>query len=104
MSKAFWLGLIGGIFGILGGIFAVVVGNIGVAFGAEGAEDFYLLGGSAIIFSILGIVAGAVEGRKKLRGIGMIICGIAVLVSISLFGILTLVLFVIGGILILKSD
>lgn len=103
MSKEFWLGVIGGIFGIMGGIFAIVVSGVGAEFGAEGASDLYLLGGSAILFSIIGLACGAMEGRKRWRGVGMLVSGIAVLISISLFGVLTAILFVIGGILILRG-
>lgn len=103
MSKGFWLGVIGGIFGILGGIMAIGVGGVGAEFGAEGADTLSILGGSAILFSILGIACGVMEGRRKLRAVSMIISGIAVLISISLFGVLTAILFIIGGIVIYRG-
>ena len=34
MGKAFWLGVIGLIFGILGGVFLGIIGSIGDAFGS----------------------------------------------------------------------
>lgn len=102
MSKQFWLGVIGGIFGILGGIFAIMLGGAGEALGM-GSSNLYALGTSAVVFSIIGIGCGAMKQRKKLRGYGMILSGVAVLISISLFGVLTAIFFVIGGIVILRS-
>lgn len=103
MSKAFWLGVIGGIFGILGALFAIFIGGVGAELGAEGAESLYAQGGAALLFSVIGMAAGAMSGRRKLRSIAMIVSGVAVLIAISFFGVLTLIFFVIGGILIWRS-
>lgn len=102
MGKEFWLGLIGGIFGILGALAAIVVGSFGEAVTGS-SEGLYVLGSVALLFSIVGMGAPAVIDTKKWIGAIMIISGIVVLVAISMFGVLTLILFVIGGIIALKN-
>jgi len=102
MSKSFWLGLIGGIFGFLGAMFAIFVGIAGEAFGSANASQFYALGSSAMVFSTLGIAGACLSGRK-IGGWLMIISAIMVLISISLFGVLPFVLLLIGGIVTLRE-
>ena len=102
MSKAFWLGVIGLIFGILGGIFAGLIGSIGDAFGA-GSSGLYANAAGAVIFSIVGMAGAILEKRKWLGGGLMIIGALGVLISISLFGFLTFILFLIGAIVIFTT-
>ncbi|MGZ4849062.1 MAG: hypothetical protein ACXV3D_05290 [Halobacteriota archaeon] len=101
MSKVFWLGVIGLIFGILGAVFAILVQGIGEAFGSTGGTNLYYNAAGAIVFSVIGMIGAALEQRRILGGLLMIIGGIGVLISISAFGIITVILFVLGGILIL---
>ncbi|RJS49340.1 MAG: hypothetical protein CIT03_03630 [Methanobacterium sp.] len=87
------LGIVGGIFGLLGGIFAVIFGSLASA-------DIVILGISAILASIVGIVAAVyVTKNPKAGGIILIISAIWLLISISLFGLLGSILIGIGGIL-----
>ncbi len=101
MAKVFWLGVIGLIFGTLGAVFAILVQGIGEAFGATGGTNLYYNAAEAIVFSIVGMAGAALEQRRILGGLLMIIGCIGVLISISAFGILTAILFVLGGIIIL---
>ncbi|MGZ4881545.1 MAG: hypothetical protein ACXV7G_10855 [Halobacteriota archaeon] len=101
MSKVFWLGVIGLIFGILGAVFAIMVQGIGEAFGATGGTNLYYNAAGAIVFSVIGMVGAALETRRIVSGLLMIIGGIGVLISISALGIITVILYVLGGILIL---
>ncbi|WP_413861829.1 DUF4064 domain-containing protein [Methanobrevibacter sp. UBA417] len=91
------LGILGGIFGILGAILAIM-------FSAFGGDEILMLGMSALIGSIVGII-GAVYLNKnaKYGGIILIISAIWVLISISLFGVLPAILLGIGGILALMK-
>jgi hypothetical protein len=57
----------------------------------------------AIFFSILGIIGGHIQHEKRIGGILMIISGFGVLISISLLGVLTFILFLIGGLLMLSE-
>jgi uncharacterized membrane protein len=103
MAKAFWLGIIGGIFGILAAVLVVMIGGIGEAFNATGASSLYTNAAGAFIFSIVGIAGGVLEKRKILAAALMFIGAVGVLISISLFGVLSLILFAVGGILILMQ-
>ncbi len=78
------LGITGGIFGLIGGV-------IGLIFVPE-------LGVSAIMASILGIVAAIfVTKNAKWGGIILVISSIWLLISISLFGVLGFILLLIAG-------
>lgn len=103
MGKAFWLGIIGGIFGILAAILVVLIGGIGEAFNATGASALYTNAAGAFVFSIVGIAGGVLEQRKIIGAALMIVGALGVIVSISLFGVLTFILFLVGGILILMQ-
>jgi hypothetical protein len=96
--RPFRLGLIGGTLGILTGLCVMALGSFNEI--VMGYTDMELigLGFVAIIFSIVGIV-GAVLGNHKIGGIMMVIAGVVVLIATSFFGVLTSILFVIGGIL-----
>ena len=97
-KRPFWFGLIGGILGIFGGLFAMALGSFNEIVMGSTDTELMGLGFAAIIFSIVGIVGG-VLGNHKLGGIMMIIAGVMVLILISYFGVLTAILFVIGGII-----
>ena len=103
LGPSFWLGFVGGVFGILGGVLALFVGSFSEAFSGTGGE-YYGLGVGAIMFSVLGIVGGAFESRKKVGAALMIISAVGILVSISYFGILSCILFLLGGILMLTRN
>jgi hypothetical protein len=103
MGKAFWLGIIGGIFGILGAVLAILIQSLSEAFGATTGTSLYYNAAAAIIFSIVGIAGGVLETRKILGAAIMIIGALGVVISISAFGILTLILFLVGGVLILMQ-
>lgn len=86
------LGILGGVFGLLGGIFAIFMGAF--------ASDLAMLGFSAILASIIGII-GAVLVLKnpKYAGIVLIISGVWLLLSISFAGVIGAVFLVLSGVL-----
>ena len=87
------LGIIGGIFGLIGGAFAIILS-------AFGGTEILVLGMSAILASIVGIVGSVyVKNNAKTGGIILIISAIWLLISISAYGILGAVLLGIGGLL-----
>lgn len=127
MGRSFWLGIIGGIFGILAGIgVALIAGVLGDFSGAlhtvivrvsevynsTGSSGFHTLlvvpnvsalyasAAGAIVFSIVGIVGGILEKSRILGGALMIIGALGVLFSVGILGILSFILFVVGGFLI----
>jgi hypothetical protein len=92
------LGIIGGVFGFFASIFAMTIGGIASAFG--GGNQVILLGLSAMLFSIVGLVGGCItKGKKKIGGWMMIGSAIGGTISISGFFILPGLLFLIGGIM-----
>jgi len=99
LGPSFWLGFVGGIFGILGGVVALFVGSFNEAFSGY-SGDYYWLGLGAIVFSVMGIVGGVFDKKPKVGGTLMIVSAIGILISISLFGVLSCILFLVGGILI----
>lgn len=127
MGRPFWLGIIGGIFGILAGIgVALIAGLLGdlsgmlhtvlvrvnEVYNSTGSSGFhtvvivsnvpelYASAAGAILFSIVGIIGGILEKRRILGGAFMIIGAIGVLFSVGILGILSFILFVVGGFLI----
>jgi len=100
MGKAFWLGIIGGIFGILGAVVTIMIQSLSDTFNATSGASLYYNAAGALIFSIVGIAGGVLETRKILGAALMIIGAFGVLVSISLFGVLTFILFLVGGVII----
>ncbi len=127
MGRSFWLGIIGGIFGILAGIgVALIAGVLGdfsgalhtvivrvsEAYNSTGSSGFhtivvvpnvsalYASAAGAIVFSIVGIVGGILEKNRILGGALMIIGALGVLFSVGILGILSFILFVVGGFLI----
>ncbi|MGB9371608.1 MAG: zinc ribbon domain-containing protein [Halobacteriota archaeon] len=101
MGKAFWLGMIGGFLGFVGAIIAVLVGGISAAYSTSSQSTvLYGLGLSAFIFSIVGVIGGVFERKRLIGGLLMLIAAVAVLVSISLFGVLPFLFFLVGAIVI----
>ena len=98
-SRPFWLGLIGGLLGIAAALFAIFFGSLGAAFDPSAGYDMIIgLGFAALLFSITGIVGGVLKSDST-GGVLMILSGILVLISVSFFGVPTLILFIIGGII-----
>lgn len=86
------LGIIGGIFGLIGGVFALMFSAFAPSVGG--------LGTSAVLASIVGIIAAAyVMQNARWGGIILIISAVWLLISISLFGILGAVLLGLAGLL-----
>lgn len=87
------LGIIGGIFGLLGGVFAVL-------FGSLASSDVVLLGISAILASIVGIVGSIyVTRNSKMGGIILFVSAVWLLISISLFGVMGTIFLGIAGLM-----
>jgi hypothetical protein len=138
MSRVFWLGITGLIFGILGAVLVVLLASIGIV-GATGDTSLSFNAAVAIVFSIVGTIGAILEQRrissfratisvspycnavgpiafyvlgivdailehKQILGLVMIIGAVGVLTSISVFGIPSFLLFLIGGILILAQE
>lgn len=104
----FVLGLIGGIFGFLAAIVAIILGGLAAGIGeafesqetASSGSLVIVLGFSAIIFSIIGIVGAAlVKGKPKLGGGLMLASAFGGLISISLFYSLSFILLLIAGLM-----
>ncbi|MFS0655479.1 DUF4064 domain-containing protein [Bacillus sp. 179-C3.3 HS] len=97
-TTEFVLGLLGGIFGFFGATSALFIGGIDEAINDSGTSQFTGLGWSAILFSILAIVASVVVKKKaKLGGALLLVSAVGGLISISFFYILPAVLIVIAG-------
>ena len=91
------IGIIGSIFGIIGGVFAMM-------FGTFTKDGIVMMGFSAIVASVCGII-GALLALKKDRAGGwlMIIASVWGLISISMFYILSFILLLISGLVVLFS-
>jgi hypothetical protein len=86
------LGIIGGIFGLLGGVFVLIFSAFAQSAGG--------LGISAVLASIVGIIAAAyVMQNAKWGRIILILSAVWLLISISLFGVLGAVLLGLAGLL-----
>ena len=104
MGKAFWLGIIGAIFGVLGALAAVMIQIINESLANPvSGSSLYVNAAGAIIFSIVGIAGGVLEKRKIIGAALMIIGAFGVVISLSIFGALTFILFLVGGIIILTQ-
>ena len=104
MQKSYWLAIIGGFLGILSGAVVAIAGYYVSTFDSGvSSSELYILTAIAIFFSILGIVGGHMQHDKRIGGILMIVSSIGVLMSISLLGIITFVLFLVGGLLMLSE-
>lgn len=92
------LGIIGGLLGFGGAFFALFVGAIDEA--VNGSQEISALGGFAFFFSILAIIgAVVVKFRHKVGAWLMLISGVGVLISISLFGIVPALFLILAGVL-----
>ena len=98
------LGIIGGIAGFGGAVFALFVGGVDVAFSASGTSSIVGLGVAAILFSLLGLVGGALALNKpKIAGIIMLIAAIGGVISVSWGYVVAFPVLLVGGILALVS-
>jgi hypothetical protein len=98
LGAAFWLGLIGAVFGMLFGLFLLVLGSIG-----QGSPELIIRSVLAIIFSILAIVGGLriIDERDTINAGLMMLAGVCILLAASVFGLFSASLFFIGGALIM---
>jgi hypothetical protein len=98
LGAAFWLGLIGAVFGILFGLFLFVLGSIG-----QGSPELIIRSVLAIIFSILAIVGGLriIDERDTINAGLMMLAGVCILLAASVFGLFSALLFFIGAALIM---
>jgi len=96
------LGIIGGVAGLLGAAFAFFAGGLVAAFGGGG--DIATASLIAVGLSILGIVGAAmVNQNHRTSGYMMLVAGIDGLIAISAGYFIAGPLFIIAGILALKS-
>jgi hypothetical protein len=103
------LAIVGAVFGIFGAINAVVIQIFSESLANPNGSLLYFFAAGAIIFSIVGFAGGVLEKRKNLGAALMIIGALGVLnlegmVFSLIFGVLAFILFVIGGILILRQN
>jgi hypothetical protein len=99
------LGIIGGIAGLVGAGFALVVGGLGSAFSASGAST--VLGGAvaAVVFSVLGIVGGALSLKwPKTAGGLMLVAAVGGGIGVFVAYAVAFPLLLVGGILALVSS
>ncbi|MFC3039490.1 DUF4064 domain-containing protein [Virgibacillus xinjiangensis] len=92
------LGIIGGLIGFGGAFLALFVGSVDEAI--NGTSELNGLGTSAFIFSALAIIGAIlVKFKPKLGGWLMLISGIAILISISLFGVVPALFLIPAGLM-----
>jgi hypothetical protein len=92
------LGIIGGLIGFGGAFFALFVGSIDEAL--TGSREISGLGASAFLFSALAVIGAiVVKFKAKLGGWLMGISGIAILISISLFGVVPALFLIPAGLM-----
>jgi hypothetical protein len=100
-TGALVLGIIAGLAGLVSAVLALFVGGLGGAFDAEGAGTVVGLGWSALGFSLLGLVGAALSLAKPvIAAVIMLIAGVAVAISISLFAVIATPLFLIAALLV----
>ena len=99
-TGALVLGIIAGLAGIVSAVLALLVGGLGGAFDAEGAGTVVGLGWSALGFSLLGLVGAALSLAKPRIAAGiMLVASVAVGISISLFAVIAMPLFLVAALL-----
>lgn len=99
------LGIIGGIAGFGGALFALIIGGLDAAFSGSGTSPVIGLGVAAVLFSLIGLVGGALALKKpKAAGIMMLVSAVGGLVSISWGYVVAFPVFLIAGILALLSQ
>ena len=104
MNKGGIWALIGGIIGILLALAMLSAASFFGSYGFGFASDmFTIMGGLGLVFSIIGIVCGFIEKQKMAAGALMIVSGIVVLIAMTVFGVLTFILFLVGGIMVIRE-
>jgi hypothetical protein len=99
-TGALVLGIIAGLAGIISAVLALFVGGVGGAFEAEGAGTVVGLGWSALFFSLLGLVGAALSlAKARLAAAIMLVAGVAIAISVSLFAVIATPLFLIAALL-----
>lgn len=92
------LGIIGGLIGFGGAFFALFIGSVDEA--VSGSSDISGLGVSAFLFSALAVIGAiVVKFKAKLGGWLMVISGVAILISISLFGVVPALFLISAGLM-----
>ncbi len=92
------LGIIGGLIGFIGAFMALFIGSVDEAL--SGNTQISGLGASAFLFSITAIIGAIlVKFKPKIGGWLMLISGIAILISISLFGVVPFLFLVSAGLM-----
>ncbi|TGB03494.1 DUF4064 domain-containing protein [Halobacillus salinus] len=92
------LGILGGLFGFGGAFFALFMGAVDESF--NGTSEISGLGTSAFVFSILAIIGGIlVKFKPKAGGWLMLVSGVAILISISLFGVVPALFLIAAGLM-----
>ncbi|WP_079478853.1 DUF4064 domain-containing protein [Halobacillus salinus] len=92
------LGILGGLFGFGGAFFALFMGAVDESF--NGTSELSGLGTSAFVFSILAIIGGIlVKFKPKAGGWLMLVSGVAILISISLFGVIPSLFLIAAGLM-----
>lgn len=92
------LGIIGGLIGFLGAFLALFIGSLDEAF--NGTSSLMGPGISAFVFSGFGIIGAiVVKFKSKLGGWIMLISGVAILISIGLFGVIPALFLIPAGLM-----
>jgi hypothetical protein len=109
VGKAFRLAIVGAVFGIFGAVNAVLIQIFNESLANPSGSLLYFFAAGAIIFSLVGFAGGVLEKRKNLGAALMIVGALGVLnleglVFNLIFGVLAFILFVVGGILILRQN
>ena len=109
VGNAFRLAIVGAVFGIFGAVNAVLIQIFNESLANPSGSLLYFFAAGAIIFSLVGFAGGVLEKRKNLGAALMIVGALGVLnlegmVFNLIFGVLTFILFVVGGILILRQN
>lgn len=96
------LAVAGFFFGICIAVFLLIMGGIGSAFGASGSE---MIGGRAYLMMFLcfvGVVASIVR-HKRYGSLILILTGILLIISTSVFGLIPGALFIVSGYLVFRE-
>jgi hypothetical protein len=94
------LGIIGGLFGLVSASCVAVVGEVVDAVGVEEGNSIAIMGYVGFASAILAIVASSFAITKpKIASLVMIICGILILVSTGVLGIIPFIMIGIGALL-----
>ena len=91
-TTALIMAIIGGVFGVIMALLALAVGGI--------ADDSTVkaLAAAAFAFSIIGMIGGGITGTRAGWGASLLlVAGIGIIVSISYFGILPGIFFLLGS-------